>query len=35
MSDTIGTAFELVIRGEQDAKTALDEAAAICDELLQ
>lgn len=35
MSETIATAFELVIRGEQDAKTALDEAAAICDELLQ
>lgn len=34
MSEIIGLAFETVIRGEQDAKTTLDEAAILCDELL-
>ena len=35
MSDAIGKAFESVFRGEKDAKTALDEAAAISDDLLK
>lgn len=35
MSETIGLAFESVLRGERDAKSALDEAAKICDELLK
>ena len=34
MSETIGVAFESVIRGEKTATDALDEAAQLCDQFL-